>query len=156
MAVFVFRICCFALGAGLSWFFFFRLPRRLSGKWLLLALFGATYAAPLLFMLVCMGGALALQHLGMVIPPGLRDEITTALVAFAVPSGTALGANFFRLAAVGVENFHRTNNAQNLHRNPIRFFIRNRERLVRLACGLFFVGGLYMMAGALFFTPGRL
>ena len=155
--MFVFRICCFALGVGLSWFFFFRLPRRLSGKRLLLALFGATYAMPLLFMLVCTGGLLALQHLGMTAGPEFHDEIAAALAVFAVPSGTALGANLFRLAAVQLENFHRTYNAHNLHRNPVHFFINNRERLARLACGLFFVGGLYMMVGALFLAPhGRL
>lgn len=98
-------------------------------------------------------GAMVLSKHGVVLVKHHASAMTVAAMTILLKSYMVLMAImalsfFIALAGKGAEKmtqFHTTHNAANLHRNPLKFYLRNQSGIVNVYRGFFLIGGVYML-----------
>ncbi|XCW74639.1 hypothetical protein ABZS17G119_02759 [Kosakonia cowanii] len=98
-------------------------------------------------------GAMVLSKQGVVLVKHHASAMTISVMTILLKSYMALmvimALSFFiALAGKGAEKmtqFHTTHNAANLHRNPLKFYLRNQSAIVNVYRGFFLIAGVYML-----------
>ena len=81
-----------------------------------------------------------------------KDLILIALISLIVVVFVAFGAQIAHVMLDTVINFHVTHNAENIHRQPVKFFIENQNAMKLAFTYIFFFGSFLMLWGAVFKT----
>lgn len=90
------------------------------------------------------GVVLVKHHSSLLILESMRLFLKVYMVLM-----TIMGLSFFiALSGKGVErmtHFHKTYNADNLHRKPMQFYLRNQSGIVKIYRWGFLIGGTYVL-----------
>jgi len=79
-----------------------------------------------------------------------KDLILIAIISLIVVVFVAFGAQIAHVMLDTVINFHITHNAENIHRQPVKFFIENQNAMKLAFSYIFFFGSFIMFYGVIF------
>jgi len=81
-----------------------------------------------------------------------KDLILIAIISFVIVLAVGLVTQVSHVMLDTVINFHITHNAENIHRQPVKFFIENQNTMKLTFTYIFFFGSFLMLWGAVFET----
>jgi hypothetical protein len=91
--------------------------------------------------------ALSCRVLGFIPAAGFFDIFMAAFMSFMIIAMINIFNQLFYYMLDAVNSFHQKNNAGNLNRQPIKFFIDNQTMLKRAASIIWFLGSALMLYG---------
>ncbi|EOU9562049.1 hypothetical protein ACOJCY_003157 [Cronobacter dublinensis] len=98
-------------------------------------------------------GAMALRQAGHFLPGEYRPVGLLLIKCYMLAVVIVLVNFFAALSARGaakMTDFHAHHNAANLHRQPLRFYLRHQAKIVAGYQGFFIIGGIFMLWAACF------
>ena len=81
-----------------------------------------------------------------------KDLILIAIISFGIVLAVGLVTQVSHVMVDMVINFHITHNAENIHRQPVKFFIENQNAIKLAFTYIFFFGSFLTLWGAVFKT----
>ena len=81
-----------------------------------------------------------------------KDLILITIISFGIVLAVGLVTQISHVMLDTVINFHITHNAENIHRQPVKFFIENQNAMKLAFTYFFFFGSFLMLWGAIFET----